>query len=116
MRGKIAAILTVFSASAASADPGDLMDEKTHQLTDRGAIALMIGGAEVSELRCGLKGQISAAIRKADRLGLHFDLNNKVDFSDVLFFATNITSGVKQDGWGAWCQNYKDTSAKLFNE
>jgi hypothetical protein len=115
MRAKIAATLAVCIVSAAVAEPGDLMDEKTNQLTNRGAMASMIGAAEVSELRCGLKGQIAAALRKADQMDMHFDLNDKVDYSDVLFFATNIMGNAKKDGWDKWCKKYREGAAKLFN-
>jgi hypothetical protein len=37
------------------------------------APASLIGTTEVSELRCGLKGQIGAALRKADQIAMHFD-------------------------------------------
>jgi hypothetical protein len=117
MRAKIAAMLAICMVSAATAaEPGDLMDEKTNELTNRGLLASMIGAAEVSELRCGLKGQIDAALRKADRMAMHFDLNDKVDYSDVLFFATSIMGCAKKTGWDKWCKTYRESVVKLFNE
>jgi hypothetical protein len=101
--------------SAAFAEPGDLMDKKTKLWTERGLIANTIAAAQVSEMRCGLKGQIAAALRKADQANMHFDLNDKSDFSDVLFLATNIMGSAEKSGWDRWCKNYRDSFAKLIN-
>ena len=68
----------------------ELMDAKTGEYTPRGLAASLIALAQVSEMRCGLKGQITAALAKADRLGIPFDLNDKVDYSDVVFLATEL--------------------------
>jgi len=115
MHAKIAVTLAVCMVSAAAAEPGDLMDEKTNELTHRGLIATTIAAAQVSEMRCGLKGQIAAALHLADTLNTPFDLNDKNDFSDVLFFATNIMGSAKKSGWDKWCKNYRDSFPKLIN-
>jgi hypothetical protein len=83
-------------ASAAVDRSSDLMDEKTGKWTDRGLVASAIAAAQVSEMRCGLKRQISAALRTADKTNMHFDLNDKVDFSDVIFPASNLMESVKK--------------------
>ena len=44
----------------------------------------MIAGAQVMEMQCGYKDQIAAALAKADRLGMPFDLNRKENYSDVV--------------------------------
>jgi hypothetical protein len=97
------------------AQSADLMDEKTGKWTDRGLIANTIAAAQVSEMRCGLKGQISAALRKVDEANMHFDLNDKVDFSDVLFVATNLMGSVEKSGWDAWCKKYRAGFSKFMN-
>jgi hypothetical protein len=115
MRALIAATIMMFSmASASVAGPGDLMDEKTHEWTDRGIVANLIAAAEVSELRCGLKGQIDAAVRVVRQAGKQFDLNDKSDFSDVTFLATEIMTKAKKDGFEKWCKSYREGIAKVF--
>ena len=116
MRARIATTLAVFMVSAAVAgEPGGLVDKKTNQLTKRGITATLIAAAQLSEKQCGLKGQIAGALRKADQEGVHFDLNDKVDSADVGTFATSITNNASKDGFAKWCQNYRETTAPLFN-
>lgn len=50
----------------------------------------------------------------ADQMNVHLDLNAKEDYSDVLFFATNILGDVPKVGIEAWCKKYRETSEKLF--
>jgi hypothetical protein len=42
------------------------------------------------------------------------DLNDKNDYSDVLFFATEIIGTAKKTGWDNWCKSYRDKAAPLF--
>lgn len=116
-RAGITATLTVCMVTAAAAQSSDLMDEKTGKWTNRGLIANTIAAAQVSEMRCGLKGQITAALRKADAVNMHFDLNDKVDFSDVLFLASSLIGSVNKSGsgWDAWCKKYRTNFPKLLN-
>jgi hypothetical protein len=116
-RAGIAATFTVYMVTAAVGQSSDLMDERTGKWTDRGLVANTIAAAQVSEMRCGLKGQISAALRKADEANMHFNLNDKVDFSDVLFLASNIMGSVNKpgSGWDAWCKKYRESFSKLIN-
>jgi hypothetical protein len=116
MRAQIAATLAVFLLSAAAAgEAGGLVDEKTNQLTKRGQVASIIAAGQISEMQCGLKGQIAAALRFADVLGVPFDLHDRVDYADVLIIATTIMDSAKKDGFAKWCQSYRETTAKLYN-
>ncbi len=57
-------------------------------------------------MRCGKKGLIDLAIAKAQRSGVSIDLNDKEDFSAVLFQVTEILMGhLKEDGVTTWCKN-----------
>jgi hypothetical protein len=112
MRAHLAILVLVGAVSTTSA--GQLMDENTHELTNRGAIVSMVASAQVSEMRCGLKGQITKALSFADSVNIHLDLNDKNDYSDVLFFATEIIGTAKKTGWDNWCKSYRDKAAPLF--
>jgi hypothetical protein len=81
----------VSAVSATSAAPP--RDENTHEVTNSGAIVPMVASAQVSEMRCGL--QITKALSFADSVNIHLDLNDKNDYSDVLFFATEIIGNAK---------------------
>jgi hypothetical protein len=71
---KIPMILVVlFSLVMPAEAQHELIDPKTREYTPRGLVASMIAGAQVSEMRCGMKGQIAAALAKASRLGVPFD-------------------------------------------
>jgi hypothetical protein len=83
----------------------ELIDPKTREYTPRGIVASMIAGAQVSEMRCGTKGQITAALAKASRLGMPFNLNDKEDYSDVVFLASQLLTGLGSDGVTAWCKD-----------
>lgn len=85
------AVITEPNRAAASA--GNLIDDKTAKWTDRGVIANTIAAAQVAEMRCGLRGKITAVLRKADEVNMHFDLNNQIDASDVIVVGTNIRLG-----------------------
>ena len=68
-------------------------------------------------MRCGLKGQITAALAKAERMGVPFDLNVKEDYSDVLFLTTELLSGLKKnDGVTTWCKDKVPSLVKLLKE
>jgi hypothetical protein len=112
----IAASAFLWTKVAFAQDPGALIDEKTHELTNRGLAASAVAAAQVSEMHCGKKGQIAAMLQKAeDSLGVHLDLNDRADLSSVLFFATRITDGIGKDqaGWDAWCGKYDAKLAPL---
>jgi hypothetical protein len=49
MRAHLAILVLVGAVSTTSA--GQLMDENTHELTNRGAIVSMVASAQVSEMR-----------------------------------------------------------------
>jgi hypothetical protein len=48
---------------------------------------------------------------------MHFDLNDKVDFSDVIFLASNLMERVKKSGsgWDAWCKKYREGFSNFLN-
>jgi hypothetical protein len=114
MRTHLAVV--VFVGLVSTNSHAQLMDEKTHQLTDRGAVVSMVAIAQVAEMNCGLKGQIAKALTAADRMNMHLDLNDKSDFSDVLFFATEILGNAKKTGLDTWCIGYRDKSVRLFGK
>jgi hypothetical protein len=91
-----------------------LMDEKTPQLTGRGEIVSAVAIAQVAEMHCGLKGQIAKALAKADRMNSPVNLNDKIHFSDVLFFTTNVKNSAEKIGLGQWCQYYQDNAQTMF--
>lgn len=113
LRVGVVATLIAYTISAASA--GNLIDDKTAKWTDRGVIANTIATAQVTEMRCGLRGQITAALRKADEVNMHFDLNNQIDASDVIVVGTNILARVGKSGWDAWCKKYKEIFAEFVD-
>lgn len=95
----------------------ELIDPKTNEYTPRGVIASMIAGAQVMEMKCGYKDQITTALGKANRLGVPFDLNRKEDYSDVVFFATEIIQRIgSKDGFAAWCKDKAPNVAKFLKE
>ncbi|MGA9090690.1 MAG: hypothetical protein WB420_16465, partial [Bradyrhizobium sp.] len=64
-----------------------LIDTTTGEYTAYGLAISLIASAEVSEIHCGLKGQIAAALDKAGRLGTPIDLDDKENYSAVVFMA-----------------------------
>ena len=93
------------------------MDPKTGEYTPRGLIACVIASAQVSEMQCGKKGMISAALAKANRMGVPFDLNAKEDYSDVLFLGAElITMLRKENNIAGWCKDKVPGLVKLLNE
>jgi hypothetical protein len=95
-------------------DQQDLVDPKTGEYTPHGVVASMIAGAQVTEMRCGMKGQITAALAKARRLGVPFDLNQKEDYSDVVFLASQLLTRIGGDGVAAWCRDKAPDLAKFL--
>jgi hypothetical protein len=63
MRAQLAILVLVGAVSTTSA--GQLMDENTRELTNRGAIVSMFASAQVSEMRCSL---ITKALNDKNRL------------------------------------------------
>jgi hypothetical protein len=92
----------------------ELIDPKTHEYTPRGVVASMVAGAQVSEMRCGMKGQITAALAKANRLGMPLDLNDKEDYSNVVFLASQLLTRLGNDGVAAWCKDKAPSLAKFL--
>jgi hypothetical protein len=108
---------SALAAPVSASDPLDLIDPKTHEYTPRGVIASIIAGAEVMEIRCGYKDQITAALGKANRLGMPLDLNRKEDYSDVVYFATEIIQRIdRKEGFAAWCKDKAPNMAKFLKE
>jgi hypothetical protein len=84
----------------------EIIDEKTHEYTPYGYAITVVAAAQVREMRCDKKGLIDLAIAKALRSGVSIDLNDKEDFSAVLFQVTEILTGhLKDDGVIIWCKN-----------
>jgi hypothetical protein len=113
---KAAAIFVAIMLQAApvmAQEDKELIDEKTGEYTPRGVVASLIASAQVVEMRCGHKNQITAALAKAKRLGVPFDLNDKQDYSAVVFLATQILTRLGKDGVEPWC---KDKAPNVVNE
>lgn len=68
-----------------------LIDTTTGKYTAYGLAISLIASAEVSEIHCGLKGQIAAALNKAGRLGTPIDLDDKENYSAVVFTQRSIS-------------------------
>jgi hypothetical protein len=86
------------------------------EYTPRGVVASLIASAQVVEMRCGYKNQITAALAKAKRLGVPFDLNEKQDYSAVVFLATQILTRLGKDGVGPWCKEKAPNVVKFLQE
>lgn len=111
------ATVNPIAMASPSAAQNELMDPKTGQYTPRGLVAWTIASAEVSEMQCGMKGLITAALAKAARMGVPFDLNDKEDYSDVLFLGTElITKLKKENNVAAWCKDKVPGLVKLLHE
>jgi hypothetical protein len=93
----------------AAQDSKDIVDSKG-EYTNRGIAIATVAGAQVAEMRCGERGWIAAAIQKFDRMGLHVDVNDKEDYSNILFAASDILKKVDKIGASKWC---KDTAPQL---
>ena len=102
-------IVGVSSTEAQTQDSKDIVDSKG-EYTNRGIAIATIAGAQVAEMRCGDRGWIAAAIQKFDRMGLHVDVNDKEDYSNIVFFASEILKKVEKLGASKWC---KDTAPQL---
>jgi len=107
-------LVALFSQAVPAVAQHELIDPKTREYTPRGIVASMIAGAQVSEMRCGMKGQITAALAKANRLGLSFDLNDKEDYSDVVFLASQLLTSLGNDGVTAWCKDKAPNLVKFL--
>lgn len=112
---KILKVLLLFVLLAVpAAAQEELVDPKTGEYTPHGVVASLIAGAQVTEMRCGMKGQITAALAKANRLGLPFDLNQKENYSDVVFLATQLMTRIGAKGFAVWCRDTAPNLAKLL--
>src|SRR5258708_4763054 len=114
MKKTLKVLIVFVSLTVPAAAQQDLVDPKTGEYTPHGVVASMIAGAQVTEMRCGIKGQITAALAKANRLGVPFDLNQKEDFSDVLFLATQLLTRIGGEGLAAWCRDKAPNLAKFL--
>ena len=116
---KAAAILAVITFQAApvmAQDDKDLIDEKTGEYTPHGVVASMVASAQVLEMRCGYKNQITAALAKAKRLGVPLDVNDKQDYADVVFLASQLLTRLGKDGVGSWCKDKAPNLVKFLQE
>jgi hypothetical protein len=82
-----------------------LLDEKTGEYSLRGLVAAMIGAAQAIEMRCGINDQNSATLAEAERVGTPFDLNDKMDSSDVQFFAADFLKQANKLDADKWCKD-----------
>jgi hypothetical protein len=82
----------------------DMVDETTHELTPYGVVISMIAGAQVGEMSCNRKGQISLAVAKAQRLGVPIDINGKEDYAAIVFRASQILTQARKEGVASCCK------------
>ena len=108
--------LTLQAQPAMAQEYQGLIDEKTGEYTLRALVAMVIASAQVVEMRCGYKNQITAALAKANRLGMPFDLNKKEDYADVVFLASHILTELGKDGVGPWCKDKAQNVVKFLQE
>jgi hypothetical protein len=104
---KLQKLLIVLSAIVLQATPTlarDMIDEKTNELTPYGLAIVLIASAQVSEMRCGTKGQMDLAFAKARSFGVQIDADDKEDYSAILFQATEILADLKKNGAASWCK------------
>jgi hypothetical protein len=94
----VAVVLQVMPAFAR-----DMIDDKG-AYTPYGIAIAMIASAQVSEMRCGKKGQIDLAIAKARNAGVPIDVNDKEDYASILFMGTEILGKLKKEGAAVWCK------------
>jgi len=90
-------------APAIAQDKEPLRDENG-QWTHRGIGISLVAAAQVMEMRCGLKGQMDAAIAKDASLGIVVDPNEKQDHSDIILVATAILKKADAEGAAVWCE------------
>jgi hypothetical protein len=76
----------------------------THEYTPYGIAISLVAAAQVNEMNCKMKGQISLALAKVKRLGVPIDLDDKEDYSAVLFQATQIMAAARKEGSTSWCK------------
>jgi hypothetical protein len=100
MRAQLAILVLVGAVSTTSA--GQLMDENTRELTNRGAIVSMFASAQVSEMRCSL---ITKALNDKNRL-----------FGRAVLRDGDCGDRKKRPDWNNWCQSYRDKAAPLFEK
>jgi hypothetical protein len=94
----VAVMLQVMAAFAR-----DMVDDKG-EYTPYGIAITLIASAQVSEMRCGKKGQIDLAIAKARNAGVPIDVNDKEDYASILFMGTEILGRLKKEGPAEWCK------------
>lgn len=82
----------------------DMLDENTHEYTPYGIAIVLVAAAQVNEMNCSMKGQISLALAKVARMGLPIDLNDKEDYSAVVFQSTQMLIEARKIGSTEWCK------------
>jgi hypothetical protein len=102
--------LMVVALQATPALARDMLDEATNELTPYGLAIVLIANAQISEMRCGTKGQMDLAFAKARSFGVQIDANDKEDYAAILMSASDILTNLKKEGAPAWC---KAKAAKL---
>lgn len=108
-------LLLLQLAPAIAQDREPMLDENTNQLTHRGIVISLVATAQVEEMRCDIKGQIAAAIAKGARMGIVVDPNNKEDFADILFVASDILKKADFIGAPTWCKRVVPELSNLLN-
>jgi len=66
MKKTLKVLIVFVSLTVPAAAQQDLVDPKTGEYTPHGVVASMIAGAQVTEMRCGMKGQITVCSRKSE--------------------------------------------------
>jgi hypothetical protein len=93
------------NGSASSQGSGDILAcQPEGEYTPYGIAISLVAAAQVNEMNCKMKGQISLALAKVKRLGVPIDLDDKEDYSAVLFQATQIMAAARKEGSTSWCK------------
>ena len=112
----VAVIAMLLHISLATAQESKDLLDKNGEYTGRAIAIAAVAGAQVVEMRCGVKGWIAATIKKFDKLGVHVDLNEKQDYSDTIYFATGIIKKADKIGASQWCKDTMPLLGKMLEE
>ena len=108
MRIIVAMCCLLFWTAAAQTQtpPPDVLDKDTNELTKRGQVAFDVAVAQISEMRCGQRGQVSAVLQKARESEVFFDPQDRNDYLATQFFVDHIMSNMDATGghWNNWCK------------
>ena len=98
---------------ALAGEPRDMVDAKG-AWTEYGIAISLVAAAQVSEMRCGKKDWISAAITKVGQMGIKIDVNDKYDYASIVGQASDILSKAQSTGITRWCATTTEKIGSLI--